>query len=102
IDIAKDWHLYANPVGNEDLADNKTEVIVSSKGKPLQAKVQYPEGILVKDKVLGDYRTYEGRVAIQAAIQRPEGNDPLEVTVKLTACDKSKCLPPAQVKVTVP
>src|SRR5262245_60002270 len=55
--VDKPWHIYANPVGLEDLADAQTTVTFGAQVKPI--KIQYPEGKVIKDKVLGDYRVYE-------------------------------------------
>ena len=99
--IDKGWHLYANPVGNADLADSQTTVSVSSKNKVQDVKVEYPEGKLVKDKVVGDYKTYEGKVTIKATVSRAKGDtEPLEVAVKVQACSESQCLLPATVNLT--
>jgi hypothetical protein len=99
--IDKGWHLYANPVGNADLADSQTAVSVSSKNKLQDVKVEYPEGKLVKDKVVGDYKTYEGKVTIKATVSRAKGDtEPLEVAVKVQACSESQCLLPATVNLT--
>src|SRR6266478_3541233 len=40
----KGWHTYANPVGNDDFDNNKTLITVFAKGKPVDAKVEYPPG----------------------------------------------------------
>ena len=99
--IDKGWHLYANPVGNADLADSQTAVSVSSKNKLQDVKVEYPEGKLVKDKVVGDYKTYEGKVTIKAIVSRAKGDtEPLDVAVKVQACSESQCLLPATVNLT--
>src|SRR5262249_51633681 len=42
LDVSKPWHLYANPVGNKDLADVETTVSVAGKAKV--EKVEYPAG----------------------------------------------------------
>jgi DsbC/DsbD-like thiol-disulfide interchange protein len=96
------WHTYANPVGLEDLASAQTSVTVSAKEKPDEVKVEYPAGKLVKDKVVGDYKVYEDKVTIKAAVKRAKGDvSPLEVTVKFQACTDKQCLLPAAVKLTV-
>ncbi len=98
--IDRGWHLYANPVGNEDLLSSQTSVAAT--GARL-VKVRYPEGKVIKDKVLGEYRTYEDRATIQAVIQRvPGSTTPAKVTVKFTACDANRCLPPSSVELTIP
>jgi DsbC/DsbD-like thiol-disulfide interchange protein len=99
----KGWHTYANPVGNDDLASTKTVVTVSAKGKALAAKVDYPAGTLKKDKDVGDYKIYDDKTEIKAAVQRDPGDSSaLEVNVTIFACDEKNCLPGATVKVTVP
>jgi DsbC/DsbD-like thiol-disulfide interchange protein len=99
--IDKGWHLYANPVGNEDLADNQVVVSLSSKNKLQDVKVEYPEGKVKKDKTVGDYKIYEGKVTVKATVRRAKDDtEPLEVAVKLQACDDTTCLLPATVKLT--
>ena len=99
LDVAKGWHLYANPVGNADLVSSQTAVTFTSGGKPVAAKVVYPEGTLVKDPVVGNYRVYEGTVTITATIDRAAG--PLEGIVAIQTCTESTCLLPSKVKVKV-
>ena len=103
LDIESGWHTYANPVGLEDLAEVQTTVTIAGKGKPQLVKVEYPEGKPVKDKVVGDYRVYEGKVQIKATVRRAKDDaGPLEVSVKVQACNDKACLLPATVKATVP
>jgi uncharacterized protein len=100
LDVSKPWHLYANPVGNKDLADNETTVSVGGKAKV--EKVEYPAGKVQKDAVLGDYRIYEGRVTVKVHLRRAKDDTgPLDLTVKLQACNDKTCLLPATVKVPV-
>lgn len=102
LDIDKSWHLYANPAENEDVASAQTEVSVVSRVKPEEVKIEYPVGKLHKDK-FGSYRVYEGKIAIKAHVKRAKGdNGPLEVSIKLQACDARTCLIPATVKLSVP
>jgi DsbC/DsbD-like thiol-disulfide interchange protein len=99
--IDKGWHLYANPVGNEELTDNQVLVTLSSKNKLQDVKVEYPEGKVVADKTVGDYKTYKGMVTIKAKVTRAKGDtEPLDVAVKIQACDDTTCLAPATVKLT--
>jgi DsbC/DsbD-like thiol-disulfide interchange protein len=98
LDIEKDWHVYANPVKNDIVANGQTEVRVSSKAKLEDVKIVYPSG-----KAYGEGETkcqvYEGKVTIKAQVKRARGdNGPLEVSVQLSACNASRCLPPATVK----
>jgi uncharacterized protein YyaL (SSP411 family) len=101
--IDKDWHTYANPVGNSDLESARTTVTVDGKAKPRGVKVEYPKGKKVKDPLVGDYQVYEGNIEIKAVVERAAGDTgPLDVTVKLQACNDKMCLPPATVKLTAP
>jgi DsbC/DsbD-like thiol-disulfide interchange protein len=102
LDIDKPWHLYANPAGNPDVEDNQVTVSVDAKEKLQDVKIDYPEGRPYK---VGDsaFKIYEGKVAIKARVRRARGDTgPLQVSVKLQACNASSCLPPATVKLSVP
>jgi hypothetical protein len=105
--IDKDWHTYANPVGNEDLESTQTVVTIGAKVKPTEVKIDYPKGKLIKDSVVGNYSIYEDKVTIKATVRRAKGDtSPLEVSVKISACIDTpklkKCLTQATVKVSVP
>lgn len=102
ITIEPGWHIYANPPGLKDLEAGQTTVTLSSKVKPEEVQVEYPPGHVVKDAVLGDYNVYENKVSIKATVRRAKGDTgPLEVSVKLQACNDKMCLLPATVKQTV-
>ncbi len=102
LDIEKAWHLYANPVENEDLANAETVVTINAKAKPEDVKIDYPAGKVHEDRGV-KYNIYEGKLTIKAHVKRTRGDsDPLEVSVKLQACDNARCLLPATVKVSVP
>jgi thiol:disulfide interchange protein len=100
VEIAKGWHLYANPVANPDLLSSQTVVTFTSGGKPITAKVEYPEGKLVKDAVVGDYKVYEGTITIKATLEGA-GAGPVEATVAVQTCNDTSCLLPSKVKVPV-
>jgi thiol:disulfide interchange protein len=103
LEVDPEFYIYANPVGNEDFDSNKTAVTVTGKKKPESVKVEYPPGKAVKDSVVGDYKIYQGKVTIKAVVQRAKGDaGELAVEVKLQACNKSKCLLPATIKLPVP
>jgi thiol:disulfide interchange protein len=100
-DIEPKYHIYANPVGNPDFESNQTKISITSKGK-LDVNIQYPEGELVQDKVVGNYRIYQGKFSVKAIVKRASGaTDPLEVSVKVQACTKTSCLPDSTIKVRV-
>jgi thiol:disulfide interchange protein len=100
LDVDKPYHVYANPVENDGLKSVQTTVRFTTKleGQP---KVEYPEGKLIKDETVGNYRTYEGKVTIRAKVKRARGDTaPLNLEVKVQACDEKACLLPATVKAT--
>src|SRR5262249_6695173 len=102
LSIDKDWHIYANPVGNEDLVDNQTTVQFTGKTKPKDVHVDYPKGKVTKDETVGDFSVYEGKAVIKATVKRAkEDAGALELSVKVLACsDVNKvCLMPATIKV---
>ncbi len=100
LEIHPDFHIYANPVGKEILEAAQTTVTAGGKAKLV--KVDYPPGETKKEKD-GDYKVYKGKVTIKAVVQRGKGDSgPLELGVKVQACDKTRCLFPGTVKVTVP
>jgi hypothetical protein len=98
-EVEKNWHIYANPVGDETIANAATVVLVEPKDK-VKIEVQYPKGKDKKDDILGiSYRVYVDKVTIPVHVQRVGGDStPLDVTVKYQACDKNHCLPEAVVK----
>ena len=98
LEIEKGWHLYANPVGNEDFESG--QVVVKLGDVP--AKITYPAGKLVDDPIIGKYKVYEDKIEIRATLDRPAAKTPLEVSVRLQSCNDKVCLPPATVKVMVP
>jgi uncharacterized protein YyaL (SSP411 family) len=101
--VDKAWHIYANPVGNQDLDSAETKVSISGKVKPKGVTVDYPKGTVIKDMLVGNYTVYEGTVEIKATVERAPGDTgPLEVTVKFQACNEKTCLLPGTVKLTVP
>jgi DsbC/DsbD-like thiol-disulfide interchange protein len=100
VSIDKGWHIYANPVGNEDLEPAQTEVVVRVGGKVLKnAKVKYPTGTKHTEKGVGTFQIYEDKVAIPVLF--PETVALVEVSVRFQACDANKCLPPKTVKLGV-
>ncbi len=95
--IASPWHIYANPSGGES---TPTSITVRANGKIIAAEVDYPKGIEVEDKMLGNYHVYEKEVIIKATLsEKPEGE--LEIAAKLQACssgENSRCLLPTTLK----
>ena len=102
IEIEKGYHIYANPVKNEDLTSIQTVVKIKSQNKLADVKVQYPPGNLHKVKE-ESWMQYEGKVTIEAVVLRAAGdNGPLEVEVRFSACNEMSCLPPGTQRFTLP
>jgi DsbC/DsbD-like thiol-disulfide interchange protein len=103
LQIDKGWHTYANPVGQKDFPGLPTAVTITAKVKPLKVTVDYPKGKLENDpNGGGTYFVYEDKAVIKATVQRAKGDtSPLEVSVRIQACDQNSCLLPATVKRTI-
>jgi hypothetical protein len=104
LDHEKDWHTYANPVGNKELDGTQTTVKFAA-GKPVEVvKITYPKGTVEPDATVGNYFIYAAKTTITAQIKRTAGDaSPLEASVFIQACNNKKgCLLPATVKVSVP
>lgn len=100
LQVEKDWHLYANPVPKE-FPGIPTTVTADLASKVEDLKVAYPEGRLVKDALVGDYRVYEGKTDIKLTMKRPKGSSPVELNLKVQACSDKQCLLPATIKLKV-
>jgi len=101
LSVADGWYIYANPVGNEDLAPNATTVKVKGV-KDADVKVTYPDPKVKKDKDIGNYNYYVGDITIEATVRNASG--PLEFQVQVNTCHlvRGVCLAPGTVKVMVP
>jgi DsbC/DsbD-like thiol-disulfide interchange protein len=93
-EVAKGWHLYANPVKNEELDNARTVVAIAAANKLEKVEIKYPAGSKLTDKTFGDYLAYEGKVEITATLKRTAGDTgPLDVTVKYMVCSDKECVP---------
>ena len=102
LDIDQKWHLYANPVKNEDMVNAQTVVKFAPGSKLEDVQIKYPEGKELKDAVVGNYRIYEGKVEITASVRRAKDDTkPLEVSVLVQACSDTTCLLPSTIAVKV-
>jgi hypothetical protein len=107
LDVGKNWHIYANPVGNDSFAGAETVLKVTAAQKLDKVDVTYPPGKKVTEVLQGEninYLTYEGKVEIIAVVKRVAGDSgPLEINVLYNACNDvtMKCLPRGQVKLQV-
>jgi DsbC/DsbD-like thiol-disulfide interchange protein len=103
LEIEQPWYIYANPMNaNTDVFDgNQTVVSVKAKDK-VKASVKYPAGKQKKDGKY-EYDIYEGKIVIQAEVQRAVGDaGPLQISIAVNTCKKNVCLLPGTVLLTVP
>lgn len=96
--IAEPWHIYANPVENQQFATAATTVSIRANGKLIEGQIDYPKGTVEKYESY-EYRVYEKEVTITATI--PETPGPLEVSAKVQTCKKGLCLLPTTLKTTI-
>ncbi|HEX3152838.1 MAG TPA: DUF255 domain-containing protein [Gemmataceae bacterium] len=101
--IDKPWHVYANPVDNDDLEGARTTVDVHADGKKLPAKIDFPKGKIEKDEKGVEYKVFEGEIAIAGTVTSKDATD-LEVRIKVQACTSGangRCLQSATLKIPV-
>ncbi|MFO0823865.1 MAG: hypothetical protein U0792_12260 [Gemmataceae bacterium] len=58
--VAEGWHIYANPVGGDDLLDSQTQLTVFVDGKEAMTEVVYPKGKSITDAAGAKYSVYGG------------------------------------------
>ena len=89
---------------NRALVNRNTRATDVSGGDKAKTTIDYPRGKAVKDKIVGDYNVYENEAVITVTVEWPKGANPapLEINVKLQACNEKTCLLPATIKVGVP
>lgn len=98
LNIEGKWHLYANPTP-PCFPGIATEITVDGKFNPDDVKVDYPAGKQINDTVVGKYNVYEGMAEIKVTVKRKKGDtSPMELSIKVQACDDKTCLLPAMIK----
>jgi len=101
LEVEKSWYLYANPVGHDDFASNRTEVEFKVGGKKVAAKIEYPAGEVKKDKTIGDLKIYKDKVTITAVVDTTEA---ITAEIKVNSCSLGKdgrCLLPGTVTLKI-
>ena len=90
------YHLFANPVGNEDLESSQ---VVASFENAIASKLDYSAGKVVKDKIVGDYNIYQKSATITATVKRSVAGDPIEAQIRVHASNSRVILPQRTIKV---
>ncbi len=103
LEVEKGWYIYANPMNANTKAYDGNETVLSIKGKDkIKTAIKYPAGSKHKDGKY-EYDVYEGKIAIQAEVQRAVGDTgPLQISIDVNTCKKGVCLLPGTVMLTVP
>jgi uncharacterized protein YyaL (SSP411 family) len=96
--IEKPWHIYASPVGNDQLKSAETTVEVFIGGKPVEASIEFPKPGTAKDDKTGEYRIHEGVATIKGIVPRTKDDGELEVRIRFMACKEGTCLLPSTLK----
>ncbi len=90
LDIDDKYFLIGNMVP-EDFEDARFQVRFLINGKPAKATISYPPGNVTKEKALGPYTIYEGKLACKAMIQRRvEDASPIEIAVSMQGYPKHR------------
>jgi hypothetical protein len=104
LEMKPDWFIIANPAEVEPFEKERARVEVIRDGKPIEAKLDYPQGKLIKDGT-DNLRIYEKKVIIKATLPRARNDTgPLKVRVRFRAFSYkvSRCLTAAVVERDVP
>jgi hypothetical protein len=81
--LEKDFYVYANPPGDQELVPAQTTLRVTSKNPPKSVDIIYAKGEAM-DTVLGTLMIYTGKVKLEAVVERAAGDtEPLIVIVKV-------------------
>jgi hypothetical protein len=99
--IQPTYFVYANP--QPDFGSLQSRLVITTRNPKTIVRVIYPEGRELKSGLFS-YRVYEECVAIQAIVQRVEGdNSPLEGLLLIEAASGTLfSLPAARVTFTLP
>ncbi|WP_339911500.1 protein-disulfide reductase DsbD domain-containing protein, partial [Symmachiella dynata] len=105
LQIDGNWHINANPAGDEFAL--ATEFTMKSKLKTKLGKVQYPKGkkmaVAGFDKPLSVYSKF---AALRATLEVPAAaagqKEELLLSVHYQACDDKRCLRPTKLELKVP
>jgi uncharacterized protein YyaL (SSP411 family) len=103
LNIAKGWHVNANPPMPDYLIPVK--VNWKSKNKVQLVDVKYPKGTAFRFKDSDeDAFVHEGEVHIRGTLEIPKEagglTEDMEITVNYQVCNEDGCLPPKNIKLT--
>jgi uncharacterized protein YyaL (SSP411 family) len=96
--VADGWHIYANPVDQEQLLESQTELTILVDGKAVKSEVIYPKGKPHTDASGSTYAVYEGKVELTSMVEAAAASK-VEARIKLTACKDGKCLLPSVLRI---
>ena len=83
LDIDEKYFLIGDKVP-DDLAESRFRVRFLINGKPAESEITYPAGKIEKNKPLGDFTIYEGKVTCKGTIRREAGDtSPIELVISM-------------------
>jgi len=100
VTVDKNWHIYANPVKDEEFEPIQTKIEVKAGVKLAKVDIMYPAGKVYVDQRFPKIRpmVYEGKIEIPVIVQRAGGDvSPLDLDITFSACDANNCLLPSTV-----
>lgn len=97
IDVAPEWHIWANKPGDENAIPTVIEVKASGNAKV--GKIVYPAG----HPYPAGGKIYEGAttVTIPVTLATATGKSTLSLTIRAQGCNATSCLPPVSLPLTV-
>ena len=103
VEIAKGWHVNANPAKESFIA---TEVTLPEVSHLTFGEVVYPAGEVLKLGSIGEAPVYHDTITIgiQADLSQtaPVGSSPLDFQLQYQACDDAQCLLPETLDFSIP
>ena len=103
LDIARGWHVNANPASMEFLIPTTLKVVQGK--QPVEAVVNYPRGRLLKEGFDKPIAVYSDDTILSVTLHAPgagHGPDNLQAIVNVQACnDMGRCLIPSKISSVV-
>jgi thiol:disulfide interchange protein DsbD len=99
--IKKEWHLYsqyvspnAGPIPTTIKFTKNKNVKIKGKVSEENVHAMYDENFMAHISVFDDYANFKQKVKVKK-------NTELEISITYMVCDKTKCLPPKEEKITI-
>src|SRR5699024_8595063 len=98
ISIDDGWHINTNPASLEFLIP--TALSLTANGKPLDARVNYPEGETIDVGLDKPIDVFSHKIDITAQAENAPADAPIQAVVRVQACsNKGRCLVPSTIRI---